>query len=139
MKRTLLCLLAVTLLAGCSTMGGEDKFSATYVKNHIIPHKTTQSEVQAIYGVPDSQFTTSSGHVNWRYNKNGNLSDAANLVGYIPGASAVSSALSMTNHANNASNAANTASGKISGDTEHHSDSLSVWFDKNKVVDDWSM
>ncbi|MFK3799876.1 MULTISPECIES: hypothetical protein [unclassified Pseudomonas] len=139
MKIRLLCLLAVTLLAGCSTMGGEDKFSATYVKNHITPHQTTQSQVQAIYGVPDGQHTHSDGTYTWTYDKSGNLSDASSLAGYIPGAGAVSSALNMTSYANGASNAASTASGKMNGDTEHHGNSLTIYFNKNKVVNDWSL
>ncbi|WP_110946904.1 hypothetical protein [Pseudomonas bohemica] len=139
MKTKLLCALAVTLIAGCSSMGGEDKFSATYIKSHIIPNKTTQSEVQAIYGTPDSQYTHSSGSYSWSYNKSGNLSDASRLASYIPGAGAVSSALSMTNYANGASDAVSIATGKVNGDTEHHGNNLTIWFNKNKVVDDWNL
>ncbi|WP_202988192.1 hypothetical protein [Pseudomonas typographi] len=139
MKLKLSSMLAIMFIAGCSTMGGEDKFSATYIKAHIIPHKTTQGEVQALYGTPDSQYTSSSGRYSWNYDKNGNLGTAAQVVSYIPGASSVSSALSMTRSANTASETMSDASAKLTGDTEHHGSLLTIWFDKNKVVDDWDL
>ena len=139
MKTKLLCALAVTLISGCASMGGEDKFSASYVQSHIIPHKTTQAEVQALYGVPDGQSTYSDGSYYWSYSKTGNLSAASNLVGYIPGAGAVGSALGMANSANQASGAASTAAGKVNGDVENHSNGLTISFNKNKIVDHWSL
>ena len=139
MKMKIVGLLTVMFLTGCSSMGGEDKFSATYVTAHLIPHKTTQAQVQAIYGVPDEQTTYSGGGYGWRYFKNGNLSDAQGLAGIIPGAGVVSSALSSVGYANQASHVASTAAGKVNGDTEHHGNNLSISFDKNKVVSDWSL
>ncbi|MFJ5299276.1 hypothetical protein ACIQAL_22450 [Pseudomonas sp. NPDC088368] len=139
MKTKMLCALAITLISGCASMGGEDKFSATYVQSHLIPHKTTQAQVQAIYGVPDAQSTYSDGSYYWSYQKNGNLSAASNLVGYIPGAGAVGSALGMANSANQASNAASTAAGKVNGNVENHGDSLRINFGKDKIVSYWGL
>jgi hypothetical protein len=138
-KTKMLCALAITLISGCASMGGEDKFSASYVQSHLVPHKTTQAQVQAIYGVPDSQTTYSDGSYRWSYDKTGNLSAASNLVGYIPGAGAVGSALGMAHSANEASSAASTAAGKVNGDVENHGNSLSIHFGKDKVLSYWTL
>ncbi|HHD7473758.1 TPA: hypothetical protein ACOVJJ_005475 [Klebsiella oxytoca] len=138
MHKYLSLLLLAFLVVGCSTTG-EDKFSSSYVKAHIVPHKTTQAEVQAIYGTPDDQFMNSDGTVSWTYDRSGNLSTASSIASYIPGASAVSSALGMAETASSASSAATKASGKISGDTEYHARSLNITFDNNKIVNRWYM
>lgn len=130
-------LVAVLLLAGCSSTGGEDKFSADYIKTHVVPHQSTQAQVQQLYGVPDGQDSSSDGSTTWKYRKGGNLDSASSLAGYIPGAGAISSALGMATSANHASDAASSASAKMSGDTSHHGDSLYIYFDKNKVVTHW--
>lgn len=131
-------LMVIFLLVGCSSMG-EDKFSASYMKAHIIPNKTTKAEVQAIYGVPDDQDVSSDGSVVWKYEARGNLSTASSIVGYIPGAGAVSSALGMANTASNASDSAAKASAKMSGDTEHHGKRIYIDFNSKGIVDHWYM
>ncbi|PKC41789.1 hypothetical protein V461_17090 [Pantoea ananatis BRT98] len=139
MKSIMVLFTIMFVLTGCSTSGGEDKFSRTYVSSHIIANKTTQAEVKALYGVPDDQSSSSDGSVNWRYRKGGNLSTASSVLGYIPGVSALSSAVGMASSAQGASESMTKASGKLTGNTEQHSDYLSVWFDKKNVVSNWYM
>lgn len=140
MKKTAFGLMMVLALSACSggIMGGEDKFSTSYVESHIVKGKTTQQEVQRLYGVPDSNEKSSNG-VTWVYHKTGNLSTASSLTGFIPGTSAISSALGMAGTANSASSAATKASGKMNGDTEIHGDRFYVTFDNNNIVDYWSL
>ncbi|MBW1251240.1 hypothetical protein ACQV2E_00770 [Pantoea allii] len=137
MKAILVAVTMMLLLAGCSSMGGEDKFSRSYVSSHIIPNKTTEAEVQALYGTPDNQFSSSSGGYSWSFNKGGNLSTASSVMGYVPGASAISGALGMATSASNASDTMTRASGKMTGDTSHHGSNLEINFNKNKVVTSW--
>ncbi|WP_158783472.1 lipoprotein [Pantoea sp. BAV 3049] len=139
MKKILCTVLAVLVLSGCSSTGSEDKFSASYLNSHVVENKTTQAEVQSLYGVPDDQTVHSDGTAYWYYDKNGTLNTASGLAGYIPGAGAISSALGMANTANSASSAASKASGKMSGNTEYHGDRLQISFDKNKIVRSWSL
>jgi uncharacterized protein YceK len=138
MRKYLWSMMVILLLAGCSSTG-EDKFSASYVKAHIIPKQTTKAQVQAIYGVPDDQSADSGGEVRWVYEVKGNLSAASSIAGYIPGASAVSSALGLASSASDAADSANKASAKVSGNTEYHSDFLSITFDSTGIVDRWHM
>lgn len=137
MKSIMVLFTIMFVLTGCCTSGGEDKFSRTYVSSHIIANKTTQAEVKALYGVPDDQSSSSNGSVTWRYYKGGNLSTASSVLGYIPGASALSSAVGMASGAQDASNSMTKASGKLTGNTEQHSNYLSVIFDTNNIVTDW--
>ncbi|NDL61896.1 membrane lipoprotein lipid attachment site-containing protein [Acerihabitans arboris] len=140
MKKVFFGLLMVLVLSACSggMMGGEDKFSTSYVESHIVKGKTTQQEVQRLYGVPDTNEKSSNG-VTWVYRKSGNLSDASSLTGYIPGTGAISSALGLAGAANSASSQANKVSGKMSGNTEIHGDRFYVTFDNNNIVDYWSL
>ncbi len=131
---------AALVLTACSSgiTGGEDKYSTTYVQSHITEGKTTQAQVQSLYGVPDDNEKSSHG-TTWVYHKNGNLSDVSSLAGYIPGASAVSSALGMANTASSASSSASKVAGKTSGDTEIHGNRLYITFNNQNVVDFWSL
>ncbi|WP_431221686.1 hypothetical protein ACQ86O_14395 [Serratia sp. L9] len=138
MRKYIGSVIAILLLVGCSSIG-EDKFSSSYVKSHIIAKKTTKAEVQAIYGVPDDQNVYSDGTTEWQYDKSGNLSSASSIVGYIPGAGAVSSALGLANTASNASSSATKASAKMSGDTEYRANRFYIRFDDKGVVDSWHM
>ncbi|OON40160.1 hypothetical protein BTJ39_09700 [Izhakiella australiensis] len=139
MNKLVIGVVAALLLAGCSSTGGEDKFSQRYISSHVIADKTTQAEVQALYGVPDSQRSNSDGSSRWTYDKGGNLRTASGIAGYIPGAGAISSALGMTQSANDAADSASSASNKLTGNTEHHGDTLDIYFNKNKVVTSWSL
>lgn len=140
MKKAWFVLAVILSLSACSggMTGGEDKFSTSYVESHIVKWKTTQSQVQSLYGVPDDN-QKSSGGVTWVYYKNGNLNDASSLTNYIPGASAISSALGMASMADSASSQANKVSGKMSGNTEIRGKRLYVTFDNNNTVDYWSL
>lgn len=140
MKKAVFGVLLALALSACSggMTGGEDKFSTSYVESHIIKGKTTQSEVQSLYGVPDSNSRSVGNATTWRYQKNGNLSTVSSLTNYIPGTSAISSALGMAGTASSASSAATKASGKMTGDTEVHGSYLYITF-SNNVVDYWSL
>ncbi len=76
-----LMVMLVILLSGCSSTGGEDKYSATYVQSHIKEGKTTKAEVQQLYGVPDDNQKSSQG-TTWIYEKNADYSSASSLLGY---------------------------------------------------------
>lgn len=137
MKNLIKILMIAFLLSGCSSKG-ENKFSHSYVKTHIIENKTTQAEVQAIYGTPDDQ-NIDEVSVTWIYEKNGNLGTVSSLVGYIPGAGAVSSALGMANTANDIADDTKKVSGKMTGDTNYHGDILFVRFNNKKIVTSWTI
>lgn len=127
------------LLSGCSSMGGEDKFSNTYVDSHIIKGKTTKTEVQSLYGVPDENSKNSS-DTTWVYRKNSGLSSVQGLAGYIPGANAVSSALGMANTAGEASSSASKMMDKSNGSTEIHGTRLYITFNNtNNIVNYWGL
>ncbi|MDD7998679.1 hypothetical protein FEI17_05165 [Kosakonia radicincitans] len=141
MNSSLKCLVVVSaiLLSACSSMGGgEDKFSASYVQSHIVEGKTTKAQVQQLYGVPDDNEKSSNG-TTWVYHKNADYSSVSSLAGYIPGAGAVSSALGMANTASEASSTAGKLSDKRSGNTEIHGNRLYITFNRNDVVDYWSI
>ncbi|AHG21594.2 hypothetical protein Z042_19790 [Chania multitudinisentens RB-25] len=138
MRKYLWSIMVAFLLVGCSSTG-ENKFSASYVKAHVIPKQTTKAQVQAIYGVPDDQSADSGGEVRWEYKVGGNLSTAASLASYIPGAGAVSSALGMASTASDATDSASKASAKMSGNTEYRSDFLVITFGSDGIVDRWHM
>ncbi|WP_058910049.1 hypothetical protein [Entomohabitans teleogrylli] len=136
MKQILVGIAAV-LLVGCSSVGGEDKFSASYLRANIIVNKTTQAEVQRLYGVPDKQDTHSSGSNSWTYFKKNNLNLAGQIASYIPGASSLSGAISSVQAASSAADTASSASAKVTGDTEHRGDYLRFDFNEQKVVTHW--
>jgi hypothetical protein len=128
----------VTLISGCASMNGEDKYSASYVQSHIIKGKTTKAEVQNLYGVPDDNDKSSNG-TTWVYHKDSDYSSMSSLAGYIPGAGAVSSALGMANTANDASSTAGKLADKRNGNTEIHGNRLYITFNNDNVVDYWSI
>lgn len=136
-RSTLFLLAGVLLLSGCST-GGEDKYSTSYVQSHITQGVTTQAQVQSLYGVPDDNEKSSQG-TTWVYYKNGNMDNASSLVGYIPGASAISSAFGMANTASSASDSVSKVTNKSSGNTEIHGKRLYITFNNQNIVDYWSL
>lgn len=142
MKKIMLGLSITLLLTACSgggIMGGEDKFSATYVQSHIIKGKTTMPEVQAIYGVPDEQSKNSYGNTSWKYKKGEGLYTAMGLASLIPGASAVSSALGTAASASSASEQVSKASSAATGDSALKGNYLSVDFDEKNIVRNWHL
>ncbi|MDN6859223.1 hypothetical protein QO207_21740 [Pseudomonas sp. CAN2814] len=141
--------LAIALLtaAGCSTLGGgEDKFNDAYVRSHVIPHKTTLNEIQALYGSPDSRNSRSDGSLSLVYHKRSagdDLNSLYNLAGSIPGGDKVASALSEAKGKGyNSTNVdrASTSLGELTGKPQGNSasNSLSFEFDKDSVVTNWS-
>ncbi|MBB4865707.1 hypothetical protein HNP46_004608 [Pseudomonas nitritireducens] len=140
--------LAIALLtaAGCSTLGGgEDKFNDAYVRSHVIPHKTTLNEIQAMYGSPDTRNSRSDGSLSLTYHKRSagdQLNSLYNLAGSIPGGDKVSSALADAKgkgyNSNNLDRASNSL-GELTGNQQGSiSNSLSIDFDKDSVVTNWS-
>ena len=105
---------AVILLSGCSSLGGEDKFSDSYIKSHIVVGKTTKAQVQQLYGVPDTNEKTSGG-TTWIYKKNADFNTISSLTSYIPGSGAISSALHMGNSASEVSKISKKRSGNSEG------------------------
>ncbi|HFN0608740.1 hypothetical protein ACYBCU_24060 [Klebsiella pneumoniae] len=140
MNSNLKCFVIATtfLLGACSSGGGEDKFSASYVQSHIVEGKTTKAQVQQLYGVPDSNEKSSNG-TTWVYYKNADYNSVSSLAGYIPGAGAISSALGMANSASEASATASKLSDKRSGNTEIHGNRLYITFNQKDVVDYWNI
>ncbi|MBK4784745.1 MAG: hypothetical protein FT714_11030 [Pantoea sp. Pent] len=130
--------MLVILLSGCSSTGGEDKYSATYVQSHIKEGKTTKAEVQQLYGVSDDNQKSFQG-TTWIYEKNADCSIASSLLGYIPGAGAVSGALGMANSASEVSSTAGKMADKRSGNTEIHGNRLYITFNNSDIVDYWSI
>lgn len=133
-----LILLGALTLAGCAGMTTDDKYSTSYVESHITEGKTTQADVQRLYGVPDSNEKSSNG-TTWVYRKGGTLSDVSSLVGYIPGAGSVSSALAMGRSTSAAVSSVNKVAGKANGNTEIHGDRFYVTFTNKGIVDYWSL
>ncbi|MDU3756597.1 MAG: hypothetical protein E7G34_24450 [Klebsiella pneumoniae] len=140
MNSTMKCFViaATFLLGACSSGGGEDKFSASYVQSHIVEGKTTKAQVQQLYGVPDSNEKSSNG-TTWVYYKNTDYSSVSTLASYIPGAGAIGSALDMANTASEASSSAGKLSDKRSGNTEIHGNRLYITFNQNDVVNYWDI
>ncbi|WP_282830809.1 MULTISPECIES: hypothetical protein [Cronobacter] len=126
-------------VSGCSSFSGEDKFTRSYVSAHITPNKTTESEVKALYGTPDRQTSHSDGSYVWSFNKDGNMSTLSTALSYIPGTSVLSGAVNSATMAQNTKDDISSVSDKMTGNSEHRSDSLTIYFTKNKIVSDWIM
>jgi len=137
MKKILSLVILSLVIAGCSSIGGEDKFSRKYLNSHIISNKTTQSEVRALYGDPLKQMAQSNGNSQWFYMKGSNTSSALGILGFIPGGIAFSQAVGVASAANAVSNTI--PSSKLHSDTDQHGDTLYINFDKNNVVTSWSL
>ncbi|NCI14958.1 hypothetical protein EHJ07_00290 [Cronobacter muytjensii] len=138
--KTHMAVFALTLfVSGCSSFSGEDKFTRSYVSAHITPNKTTESEVKALYGTPDRQTSHSDGSYVWSFNKDGNMSTLSTALSYIPGTSVLSGAVNSATMAQNTKDDISSVSDKMTGNSEHRSDSLTIYFTKNKIVSDWIM
>ncbi|EKK7713170.1 hypothetical protein EHJ13_22010 [Cronobacter dublinensis] len=139
MKTHMAVFALILFVSGCSSFSGEDKFTRSYVSAHITPNKTTESEVKALYGTPDRQTSHSDGSYVWSFNKDGNMSTLSTALSYIPGTSVLSGAVNSATMAQNTKDDISSVSDKMTGNSEHRSDSLTIYFTKNKIVSDWIM
>ncbi|WP_336293302.1 hypothetical protein [Cronobacter dublinensis] len=139
MKTHMAVFALMLFVSGCSSFSGEDKFTRSYVSAHITPNKTTESEVKALYGTPDRQTSHSDGSYVWSFNKDGNMSTLSTALSYIPGTSVLSGAVNSATMAQNTKDDISSVSDKVTGNSEHRSDSLTIYFTKNKIVSDWIM
>ncbi|MDT3409694.1 UNVERIFIED_ORG: PBP1b-binding outer membrane lipoprotein LpoB [Atlantibacter sp. SORGH_AS 304] len=139
MKAYIAAFAIILFISGCSSFSGEDKFSRSYVSAHIIANKTTESEVKALYGTPDDQSSSSDGSYVWYYDRDGKMDFLSNAVSLIPGASALSGAVTQATIAQHTKDDINSVSDKVSGNTEHRSGRLTIYFTNNKVVSSWYM
>ncbi|WP_320699978.1 hypothetical protein [Enterobacter bugandensis] len=136
MKNLIVCLF-IFVISGCSIMG-ENKYSEVYVKRNIISNKTTQNDVVKLYGRPDYQKTRSDGSSTWTYYKSGNLELMQDAVSYLPGARGVfGEAVSTASMANSRADVVSKASSKMTNDTEHQGDRLTIEFNADKIVTNW--
>lgn len=117
---------------------GENKYSDSYIKSHITENKTTKAEVQALYGVPDSQSTTADS-TTWYYRKGGGYDTLTTITNYIPGAGAVSGAIGMASSAQSNADDLQDASNKMTGNSAHSGNSLRFSFNEKGVVTDWHL
>lgn len=94
-----LAFATLLFLTACAGMGGgnQDKMSSAYLKQHLIPNKTTKADVQQLFGAPGYKSEDSDGSGMWSYSEaeiNGSLLTRA--MDFIPsfGTSATSTAVS---------------------------------------------
>lgn len=139
MKIHVAVVAVILFVSGCSSFNGEDKFTRSYVSTHITANKTTESEVVAIYGTPDRQTSHSDGSYVWSFYKDGNLNSLSKALSYIPGASVLDGAVNSATMAQNTKDDISSVSDKVTGNSEHRSDTLTIYFTRNKVVSDWIM
>ncbi|MDS7927924.1 hypothetical protein RMB13_00200 [Acinetobacter sp. V102_4] len=139
MVKIILCVIFSIILASCSSLGtslGENKYSAAYINSHVIKNKTTKSEIQSIYGVPDEQYTGSNSS-SWTYRKSDRIrSFSSSISGYIPGADNVLNTIGIAQ--NNAEDLSK-ASKKVSGSVDHSGNALTFEFNSKDVVADWNL
>jgi outer membrane protein assembly factor BamE (lipoprotein component of BamABCDE complex) len=117
MKRCAKVLVALSILlgvAGCISSGNESIADATgaTVASQLIKGKTTQAEVRRLYGDPIKTAFTSNGNETWEYEFSRMQSKVTNFIPYV-----------------------NLVHSGAEGDKK----SLVVFFDKQKVVQDYTM
>lgn len=117
MKRCAKVLVALSILlgvAGCISSGNESIADATgaTVASQLIKDKTTQAEVRRLYGDPIKTAFTSNGNETWEYEFSRMQSKVTNFIPYV-----------------------NLVHSGAEGDKK----SLVVFFDKQKVVQDYTM
>lgn len=145
MKNCISIALVSLVITGCSSIGGEDKFSRNYINSHVIPNKTTQSEVKALYGEPSQSGNFSNGGSEWIYFKQDSTPDLLGIAGqvssYIPMGSSFSkgyyTAAKYSAQANGL--ASKIPKSMLHGDSDQHSNGLTIDFDKNNTVINWTM
>ncbi|MFI8480013.1 hypothetical protein ACIGCM_05505 [Pseudomonas sp. NPDC078700] len=136
--KLLILFFGINILTGCALISTEDKYSSSYIDAHIIEGKTTQRQIQDIYGVPDDNEKSSNG-TTWVYNRGEYLGVISKAISYVPGTGSIQQAIGLKQDASTASDTARKVSGKYTGDTEVHGSWLYITFNKNGVVNYWSI
>lgn len=110
----LMALLAALMASGCASSGNESIADATgaTVSSQIVKSKTTQAEVRKMYGDPIKTSFTSNGNESWEYEFSRMQSKVTNFIPYV-----------------------NLVHSGAEGDKK----SLVIFFDKQKVVQDYTM
>lgn len=134
-KKIIVLSIMSAFIVSCSSVR-EDKYSEKYIKSHVFENKTTKSEIQALYGVPDEQFGSSNIGSSWVYRKGDGYQSLTSLSDLIPGASSVMSSVGI---ARNNVSAVTDASNKISGNTALSGNVLSFSFDEKNKVTSWDL
>ncbi|WP_144114195.1 hypothetical protein [Paraburkholderia sp. BCC1886] len=112
-------------LGACSTGGalgvGNEKFDPAWIRQHVVTGKTTQQDIQALYGEPEQKQTSASNSDTWIYSKNRSGNNFLSMAtGMIPGMSTVNQASSVADIHKK----------------EGYGDTVWFWF-KNGVVTNW--
>ncbi len=112
--RVLITLALGLVAAGCASSGNDSIADATSstVSAQIVKGKTTQSEVRKYYGDPIKTSFTSNGNESWEYEFSRMQSKVTNFIPYV-----------------------NLVHSGAEGDKK----SLVVFFDKQKIVQDYTM
>lgn len=104
----------VVPLAGCASAGNTSIADATNesVSTQLVKGRTTQADVRRIYGDPMESSFTSNGRESWEYEFSRMQSKPTNFIPYV---------------------------NLVHSGAEGHKKSLVVFFDSNKVVQDFTM
>lgn len=104
----------VVPLAGCASAGNTSIADATNesVSTQLVKGRTTQADVRRIYGDPMKSSFTSNGRESWEYEFSRMQSKPTNFIPYV---------------------------NLVHSGAEGHKKSLVVFFDSNKVVQDFTM
>lgn len=146
-KSVLAIALSTCLLSACSStpsmssLTGDERFSESFVRAHLIKDKTTLAEVASLYGEPESRNNYSDGSSSLTYRKRtprDQLKSLYNLVDAIPGADSAKSALAQASNKTYDLDKASSSLKELSGNKDLDSNYLSVTFDKNGIVRSWS-
>jgi outer membrane protein assembly factor BamE (lipoprotein component of BamABCDE complex) len=113
-SRVLISLLSACVVAGCISSGNESIADATgaTVAGQLIKGRTTQADVRKLYGDPLKTSFSTNGFETWEYEFTRLQSKPTNFIPYI-----------------------NLVHSGAEGDKK----TLVVFFDKNKVVQDFTM
>jgi outer membrane protein assembly factor BamE (lipoprotein component of BamABCDE complex) len=113
-SRVLISLLSACVVAGCISSGNESIADATgaTVAGQLIKGRTTQADVRKLYGDPLKTSFSANGFETWEYEFTRLQSKPTNFIPYI-----------------------NLVHSGAEGDKK----TLVVFFDKNKVVQDFTM
>lgn len=114
LSRALCIILAGATAAGCASVGNERIADATMesVSGQLVKGKTTQEEVRKFYGDPIKTSFTDSGNESWEYEFSRLQSKPTNFIPYV---------------------------NLIHSGAEGDKKSLVIFFDKKKIVQQYSM